>query len=89
MSVAIDATIDLLLDYIERKRVVSFDDIHEFLLRRLRFNMPTNPISALDVAAYETGRIDVDYDQQLVYSRAAKGSSPRPAATATPIMRPS
>ena len=36
---------------------------------RRRFGAATNPIEILDLAAYRTGRIDVNYDEQVIYSR--------------------
>lgn len=78
---AIDATIDRLLTYVEEQRDVSFDQIYEFMLReKLRLGAATNPIDVLDLVAYETGRIDVDYDDHMIYSRSA---ARRPTAAAT------
>ena len=78
---ATDATIDRLLDYVEEQRAVSFDQIYEYMLRtKLRLGAATSPIDVLDLVAYETGRIDVDYDQHMIYSR---DSSRTAAAAAT------
>lgn len=82
----IDSTIDQLLEYVERHQKVSFYDIHEYMLREgLRLGAATNPISVLDLAGYETGRIDVDYDQQMICSRSVRKRTPRAAATAALI----
>lgn len=62
-------TLDRLLHYILEQRAVSFDQIHEYMLmEKLRFGPTVNPISIL--AAQKDDRIDVDYDQQMIYSRA-------------------
>jgi hypothetical protein len=64
-------TLERLLDFIREQRAVSFDELHEFMLaERLRFDPTTNAISVLYFSeAAKTKRIDVDYDQQMIYSR--------------------
>lgn len=64
-------TLDRLLDYILEQRAVSFDQVHEYMLmEKLRFGPTVDPISI--VAAHKDERIAVDYDQQMIYGRAAE-----------------
>jgi hypothetical protein len=89
----IAATIQRLLDYITSKHAVSFDDIHRYMdQEQLRFGANTNTIDILDLAAYRTGSIDVDYHSRMIYSRPGQQApqSPQPAvsATASPIASP-
>jgi hypothetical protein len=66
----IEATIDRLLDFITQKREVSFSDVHRYMdQEHLRFGANTNAIDILDLAAYRTGRIDVNYSKGMIYSR--------------------
>ena len=63
----LETTVNQLIDFIQGQRAVSFDQIHEYMLmEKLRFGPAVNPIGVL---AQHDARIDVDYDQQMVYSR--------------------
>jgi hypothetical protein len=72
-ELSVKDTLDRLLNYIRERRAVSFDQLHEYMLsERLRFE--TNPISTLYFNAAKDGGIGilVDYDQQMIYSRASE-----------------
>ena len=81
----IDATIQRLLEYITARQKVSFDEIHRYMdQEQLRFGANTNTIDILDLAAYRTGRIDVDYAKRMIYSRQPQApQSPQPVVNAT------
>jgi hypothetical protein len=67
---SIDATIDQVLDYIDANGPVSFTDVENYMaVERLRFGAATDPIEVLDLAAYRTNRIDVNFSEQKIYSR--------------------
>jgi len=67
---SVDSTIEKLLNYIEHERQVTFDDIHRYMdQENLRFGANTNTIDILDLAAYRTGRIDVNYHNRTITSR--------------------
>jgi hypothetical protein len=86
---AINTTIDQLLGYIEKQRAVSFDQVYEYMLReKLRLGAATNPIDVLDLAAYDTGRIDVDYDQRMIYTRSPARRAAAAATDSAPRLGP-
>ena len=72
-------TLERLLEYIRQRRAVSFDQLHEFMLsERLRFDPASNPVRVLYFEGAKNGRINVDYDQQMIYSRTAELSTATP-----------
>ena len=69
---SIDATIDQVLDYIEANTPVTFADVENYMAaERLRFGAATDPIEVLDLAAYRTNRIDINFDEGMLEAEAA------------------
>jgi hypothetical protein len=84
---SIDATIDQVLDYIEAHGPVSFADVENYMAaERLRFGAATDPIEVLDLAAYRTNRIDIDFNEQKIYRRSDAPTSTAAASTSPRVL---
>jgi hypothetical protein len=84
---SIDATIDQVLDFIDANGPVSFTDVENYMAEeRLRFGAATDPIEVLDLAAYRTNRIDINFDEQKIYSRRAAPTSTAAASTSPRVL---